>query len=219
MANDAYNHAPKVNSDLSPIEIFANLGMRPLLRRFHHFGCPVYVLANDLQTGKKGRKWQDRAQVGIYLGHSPQHARSVSLVLSLQTGLVSPQYHCSFDDMFETTRASVTRLIPASEWQVKAHFKAPSMNRTRERTREQTLESSSDMERKLIADIRSNNHAPRVQELQNPMQSQGEENPKSTETATGTVIEDGIRRSTRTRRQPERMSDYVAYEALTTVEV
>jgi hypothetical protein len=32
------------------------------------------------------------------------HARSVYQVLNLITGCVSPQYHCCFDDFFETTR-------------------------------------------------------------------------------------------------------------------
>ncbi len=32
------------------------------------------------------------------------HARNVYLVLNLITGCVSPQYHCCFDDFFETTQ-------------------------------------------------------------------------------------------------------------------
>jgi hypothetical protein len=32
------------------------------------------------------------------------HARNVYMVLNLITGCVSPQYHCRFDDFFETTR-------------------------------------------------------------------------------------------------------------------
>jgi len=38
----------------------------------------------------------------INLGYSSRHALNVSLVLNLQTGLVSPQYHCQYDDLFET---------------------------------------------------------------------------------------------------------------------
>jgi hypothetical protein len=34
----------------------------------------------------------------------PMHARNVYLVLDLITGCVSPQYHCRFDNFFETTR-------------------------------------------------------------------------------------------------------------------
>jgi len=57
----------------------------------------------------------------VYLGHSPQHARSVALILSLKTGLISPQFHCSFDDLFET--ALQPGALPMSLWQVKTYFR------------------------------------------------------------------------------------------------
>jgi hypothetical protein len=34
------------------------------------------------------------------LGPTPKHAPSVALILSLHTGLVSPQFHCQYDDLF-----------------------------------------------------------------------------------------------------------------------
>jgi hypothetical protein len=55
-----------------------------------------------MQSGGKGPKWTERARIGMYLGNSPIHARSVALVLNLETGLVSPQFHIRFDDLFET---------------------------------------------------------------------------------------------------------------------
>jgi len=45
---------------------------------------------------------------------------SVSLILNLQTGIVSPQYHCQYDDLFETTMGTQARSIPTSQWQFKA---------------------------------------------------------------------------------------------------
>jgi hypothetical protein len=42
-------------------------------------------------------------RLGLNLGPSPMHARNVYLVLNLITGCDSPQYHCRFDDFFETT--------------------------------------------------------------------------------------------------------------------
>jgi hypothetical protein len=77
-----------------------------------------------MQQGKgySKRKWTERARVGLYLGPSPQHARSVHLVLNIATGLVSPQFHVSFDDHFETTRQGAADLLPKSQWQVQAHF-------------------------------------------------------------------------------------------------
>eukprot|EP00957_Ditylum_brightwellii_P167335 12739147-Ditylum_brightwellii.AAC.1 len=54
----------------------------------HTFGCLVYVLDTRLQTGNASvPKWNPRARLGIYMGQSPRHARNVSLVLSMETGL------------------------------------------------------------------------------------------------------------------------------------
>ena len=40
--------------------------------------------------------------MGFFVGHSPDHASDVALVLNPRTGLVSPQYHVVFDDTFST---------------------------------------------------------------------------------------------------------------------
>jgi hypothetical protein len=42
--------------------------------------------------------------VGVYLGHSAQHASSVALILNPKTGFVSPQFHCVFDDQFDSPK-------------------------------------------------------------------------------------------------------------------
>jgi len=80
------------------------------------------VLKKELQDHKKIRKWSDRTRIGINLGYSSRHALSVSLILNLQTGLVSPQYHFQYDDLFETTMRTQARSIPTSPWQFKAGF-------------------------------------------------------------------------------------------------
>ncbi len=63
------------------------------------------------QDKKKAGKWSDRTRVGINLGYSSKHALNVSLILNLQAGLVSPQYHCIYDDLFETTTGTQSRSI------------------------------------------------------------------------------------------------------------
>ena len=95
------------------------------MRNFHHFGCPAYVLDANLQSRKRmtRHKWGDRSRVGINLGPSPNHAPSVALILNLQTGFVSPQFHVKFDDHFETSREESSFDIPKSQWQVKCHFR------------------------------------------------------------------------------------------------
>ena len=72
------------------------------LKFSHTFGCPCYILDSRLADGNKIPKWDSRVRVGCYLGRSPQHARSVALVLNPQTGHVSPQFHVVFDDKFTT---------------------------------------------------------------------------------------------------------------------
>jgi transposase InsO family protein len=117
MANTVFNNVPLKGTQQSPLETFSGIKVQPQLRCFHHFGCPVYVLKRPLQQGQKIRKWDERARIGIYLGQSPQHAKTVALVLSLSTGNVSPQYHVQFDDFFETVTKENERYLPKSEWQ------------------------------------------------------------------------------------------------------
>jgi hypothetical protein len=115
---------PRPGSSQSPLELFARVKVRPKLTDFHQFGCPVYVLSAPLQAGKTQPKWIERARVGIYLGLSPSHATSVSLILNPITGLVSPQFHCVYDDDFATVahdaafsglwRQSVSNFLPTS---------------------------------------------------------------------------------------------------------
>jgi histone deacetylase 1/2 len=123
MASDILRHTPRFDGKI-PMALFSNANVAPPKRHFHPFACPVYVLDGEMQQGKgySKRKWTERARVGLYLGPSPQHARSVHLVLNIATGLVSPQFHVSFDDHFETTRQGAADLLPKSQWQVRAHF-------------------------------------------------------------------------------------------------
>jgi hypothetical protein len=48
--------------------------------------------------------------------------RNVNLVLNLNTGLVSPQFHCRYDDFFETTRYSERDVITSANWKQLAGF-------------------------------------------------------------------------------------------------
>jgi hypothetical protein len=55
-----------------------------------------------------------RSRVGVYLGQSLYHAGSITLILSLITGLISPQYHAVFDDNFSTIENLRTGTVPAN---------------------------------------------------------------------------------------------------------
>ena len=61
----------------------------------------------SLQIQKSHNKWYDRSKVGIFLCHSPLHAHSFPLVLNMQTGNISPQFHCLFDPDFNTCKHDV----------------------------------------------------------------------------------------------------------------
>jgi histone deacetylase 1/2 len=123
MASEIHCYSPRFDGKI-PMSLFSNANVAPSKRHFHPFACPVYVLDSELQQGKSysKKKWTERSRVGLYLGPSPQHARSVHLVLNLETGFVSPQFHVSFDDHFETTRKGAAELLPKPKWKLQAHF-------------------------------------------------------------------------------------------------
>ena len=102
-----------------PEELFSGSKVVKGPKDWRHFGAPVYVLDNALQQSKKIGKWTERARVGIYLGRSSQHARMVALVLSLETGLTSPQFHIKVDSTFQTMQQSFGQKQPISLWQQK----------------------------------------------------------------------------------------------------
>jgi hypothetical protein len=61
-------------------------------------------------------------------GPSPTHARNVDLILSLTTGLVSPQFHCPFELFFETCRYGASDASTQSTWQHLASLMRTSIN-------------------------------------------------------------------------------------------
>ena len=97
-ANDVANATPGKGEDQSLLERFSGVKITPKLRNFYAFGCPTYVLDNAVQSDQGSPKWKQCSRLGVYLGPSPSHARSVALVLNPRTGHVSPKFHVKFDD-------------------------------------------------------------------------------------------------------------------------
>jgi hypothetical protein len=122
MANDVSNFSPGIIDGISPLEKFGQVAVSPRVKHSHTFGSPVYVLDTQLQAGKSVPKWNQKSRIGMYLGTSPRHSRKVALVLNLQTGHVSPQFHVKFDDLFETLRPSAGNVVPTSLWQTQTGF-------------------------------------------------------------------------------------------------
>jgi hypothetical protein len=111
------NSFPDSKDGTCPFERFSGVEVAPNLKSNHTFGCPVYALSSKLASGKTRPKWNSRAIVGLYIGSSPGQARNVSLVLSLDTGLVSPQFHVQHDDFFETVSPKAGNPEILSHWQ------------------------------------------------------------------------------------------------------
>jgi hypothetical protein len=124
-ANDLHNHLPSVNGEVPPMEKFSGSPVTFNPDHYYSFAAPVYVLDRQMQAGRKIGKWTERARVGLYLGMSPEHARSVPLILDLKHGLVSPQFHISVDTTFQTMRRSFGNEPPKSMWQAQCHFLSP----------------------------------------------------------------------------------------------
>jgi hypothetical protein len=160
-ANDIRNTIPDKEDGSSPLERFCRSNIRPKLRNNHTFGCPVYALKDELQGSKGLPKWNPRARLGINLGPSPRHASSVNLVLKLDTGLVSPQFHVQYDDFFETVRPSAGNPPTFSQWQYISGLKSrrdkeklpPSEGATPSLEPEPTIPQSESQPNELIVNL------------------------------------------------------------------
>ena len=117
-----HNTVPVLLDRRSQLELFSgtNVGLR--MRDKHAFTCPVFALQNSLAAGNTIPKWSPRSHIGHNLGPSPNHAWNVNLVLNLSKGLVSPQFHCRYDDFFKTTQHSECDVVMSANWKQLAGF-------------------------------------------------------------------------------------------------
>ena len=98
-----WNHMPRKDSGMAPIEIFSGCKLdKMILHNAHMWGCPAYILDPKIQDGKKIPKWQPKSRCGQFLGFSKQHASMIGLIQNIKTGSISPQFHVVFDDSFMT---------------------------------------------------------------------------------------------------------------------
>ena len=98
-----HNHMPRSQDGLCPVEIWSrSKSTYSQLQNAHPWGCPTYVLDPRLQDGFKIPRWEPRSRKGIFVGVSPLHASTVALILNPSTNRLSPQFHCVFDDHFDT---------------------------------------------------------------------------------------------------------------------
>ena len=109
-SNECLNNTPNMQSKSkqTSAKLFSKSQISDNPKYRIPFGAPCYILQQPLQTNQPYHKWKDRAVQGLYIGQSPIHARNVSLVLNLYTGLVSPQFHVAHDTSFATVSDDVS---------------------------------------------------------------------------------------------------------------
>ena len=206
-ANNVLINVPSRPNGASMIEEFTGVPISPSLKHFHVFGCPVYALNSNLQGGKQISKWNSRARVGAYLGKSPRHSRSVSLVLNLTTGHVSPQYHIQHDDFFETVASSAGNPKTKSMWQTLAGLTS-SNKETLERPVMPNLQDSFNE----TNDVREVNNEQQIQQpdSETDLNEFVHEHEKDDQIFEGPPNDEGTtpqRRSNRVRRMTDRMRE------------
>jgi hypothetical protein len=112
-----WNCMPDKATKLSPMEQITGTAFNNYhhLKRRHVFGCPTFVLDPCLQ--EKLPKWTRRSRRGLNLGYSPEHSTTVSRVLNVDRGKVSPPYHCVHGDTFTSVTAPDESSFDISEWE------------------------------------------------------------------------------------------------------
>ena len=124
MAADTMNHtlSAKHRFKATAAQVFTRSRVDVNPKDWMPIFCPVYVLKPELQSNSPHGKWKERARTGIYLGRSPCHARSVALVLNIETGRVSPQFHIKFDPTFSSVRPSSGNRAIEPLWMAQCGF-------------------------------------------------------------------------------------------------
>ena len=106
------NRIPSEESGRSPLELFTQqMWPKSKLLDLHVFGCPVYVLDSALSGGRKIPRWSPRSSRCMYVGQSLKQGHAVPLVLNLDTGAITAQYHVVFDDHFQTVDSTTADAI------------------------------------------------------------------------------------------------------------
>ncbi len=114
LAQDSFN---PWGWEVSRLEMFSSIWDGSSMKTLHTFRCPVLALHHAFAGSKSIPQWDPRVRIRLNLGPSPMHAHNVHLVLSLTTGLVSPQFHCCFDEFYETCKCGVSDMGISSMWQ------------------------------------------------------------------------------------------------------
>jgi hypothetical protein len=114
-----WNRMPSIKNGLSPIDIFMRTCWpQAKFRDLRVWGCPVYVLDSRISGGKKIPQWEPRSEHLMYLRTSDRRLSTVPLVLNLESGYITPQFHVTSDDWFATVVADPSKFpdFESPEW-------------------------------------------------------------------------------------------------------
>ena len=64
------------------------------------------MLDKVIADGKKLPRWKPRSSRRMFVGLSQRHSSKAPLVLNLESGYISPQFHVVHDDFFATVTSS-----------------------------------------------------------------------------------------------------------------
>ena len=113
-----YNNLQLDDKDHSFLQKLSKVYEPFKIRDYHTFGCPVYLLQDNLQTAvSKYPKLYPRVRLGVYLERSSYHAGNVALVLNSRILHISPQFHVVFDDKLSTVLSLRSGDVP-SNWTI-----------------------------------------------------------------------------------------------------
>jgi hypothetical protein len=94
-ATHLYHHLPNAQG-LCLVDTFTGRTVPcHCLQSIYIWRCPVYILDPHLHAGKKLSCWQPCSRQGVFLGFSRLHSIGVPLILYLDTGSITPQFHVS----------------------------------------------------------------------------------------------------------------------------
>lgn len=95
----------KCSHRLCPADLFTGwqYSTASCFERHSCMGVPRLRSVSALQARQKLPRWQPRSRRGVFMGFSQLHSSENLLVLNLDTGSVTPQYHVVFHDQFSKT--------------------------------------------------------------------------------------------------------------------
>ena len=116
------NCLPYQEYGTSRLEIFTGSKIATNIRDNNSFGCTVYDFHNQLQEGGRISKWNPGAKMGLYLGPSTRHARSLYLVMNMYMDTKFPQFCVQNEKFFETLHPTTRKLPKLSQWKQLSGF-------------------------------------------------------------------------------------------------